>query len=85
MIADEPGHPVELRTPEAAALVEADGIEPELGHVLVALHVDVRRLGGAESVRARGSCFLAAQPTQFSEKQCSGAADRMDRMGRITA
>jgi hypothetical protein len=25
--------------------VEADGVEPELGHVLVALHVDVRRLG----------------------------------------
>ena len=37
MVADERGHPVELRAPEAAALVEADGIEPELGQVLVAL------------------------------------------------
>ena len=50
MLADEGGHPVELRTPEAAALVEADGVEPELGQVLVALHVDVRRLGPVTGV-----------------------------------
>ena len=45
MFADERGHPVELRASEAAALVEADGIKPELGEVLGALYVDVRRLG----------------------------------------
>ena len=58
MLADEGGHPVELRTPEAAALVEADGVEPELGQVLVALHVDVRRLGpvaGVEEEPVRAS------------------------------
>ena|SRR5215207_8432709 len=31
VLADEGGHPVKFRTPEAAALVQADGIEPELG------------------------------------------------------
>jgi len=31
MLADEGGQPVELRAPEAAALVKADGVEPELG------------------------------------------------------
>lgn len=45
VLADEGCHPVEFRPPEAAALVEADGIKPELGQVLVALHVDLRRLG----------------------------------------
>ena len=50
MLADERGDPVELRTPEASALVEADRIEPELGKVLVALHVDVRRLGPVTGV-----------------------------------
>ena len=50
MFADERGHPVELRASEAAALVAADGIKPELGEVLVALHVDVRRLGPVTGV-----------------------------------
>src|SRR5574338_836377 len=50
MLADERGHAVELRTTEAAALMQADGIEPELGHVLVALHVEVRRLGPVAGV-----------------------------------
>jgi len=50
VLADEGGYPVELRTPEAAALVESDGVEPELGQVLVALHVDVRRLGPVTGV-----------------------------------
>lgn len=50
MLADEGGHPVEFRPPEAAAFVEADGIAPELRQILVALHVDVRRLGPVTGV-----------------------------------
>ena len=50
MLADKRRDPVQLRAPEAAALVEADGVEPELGQVLVALHVDVRRLGPVTGV-----------------------------------
>jgi len=45
VLADEGGDPVEFRTPETAALVEAHRVEPELCSILVALHVDVRRLG----------------------------------------
>ena len=45
MLTDEDGHTVEFCAAKATALVEADGFEPELGQVLVPLHVDVRRLG----------------------------------------
>src|SRR5262245_4773354 len=51
MLADEGGHPVELRAPEAAALVKADGVEPELGQILVAPHADVRRFGPVTGVK----------------------------------
>ena len=65
MVADERGHPVELRTPETAALVEADGFEPEIGQVLVALHVDVRRL--------RPVAGLEEEPVGASPEHCRHA------------
>ena len=53
MLADERGHAVQLCAAEAAALVEADGVKPELGQVLVTFHVDVRRLGPVTGVEEK--------------------------------
>jgi hypothetical protein len=44
VLLDEALNPANLRRPEAAAALETDGAEPELGGVLVALDVNVRWL-----------------------------------------
>jgi hypothetical protein len=44
VLLDQALNPTNLNRPEAAAALEANGAEPELGGILVALDVDVRRL-----------------------------------------
>ena len=80
MLADEAGHPVQFCAPEAAALVEAHGVEPELGQVVVALHVDVRRLGPItgeekEPVRASPEHGRHAERCHRGARDGNGAAD----------
>jgi hypothetical protein len=43
MLVDQALNPTHLNWPEAAAAVKADRAEPELGSVLVALDVNMRR------------------------------------------
>ena len=42
MLLDEPLNPLDLDSPESTAALQPDRIEPELGEVVVTLHVDMR-------------------------------------------
>lgn len=44
MLADQGGKSAELGAAKAATVVQANGVEPELGPALVALYVNMRRL-----------------------------------------
>ena len=80
MLADQRSDPVQLRAPEPAALVEADGVKPEFGQVLIALHVDVRWLGPVTGVEEEP---VGASPEHCRHaERCHGvAAAAMGRSG----
>jgi hypothetical protein len=42
MLFDEPLNPLDLDSPESTTALQPNRIEPELGEVVVALHVDMR-------------------------------------------